>query len=142
MLELDHVEHVNDCHGHMVGDNILRAVADTLRAEVRAGDLIGRLGGQQVAILIPGPGKFDALAIAERIRCRVAATTVSVASPDTQSQFVGVTVSIGVTAHPHDGTTLRPLLQAANRALCEAKAAGHNRAVGSAVASRQEIKPS
>jgi GGDEF domain-containing protein len=48
-------------------------------------------------ILLPGPGKFDALAIAERIRCRVAATTVSVASPDTQSQFVGVTASIGVT---------------------------------------------
>jgi diguanylate cyclase (GGDEF)-like protein len=86
------------------------------------------LGGQQFVILLPGPG--DALAIAERIRCRVAATTVSVASPDTQSQFVGVTVSIGVTAHPHDGTTLSPLLEAANRALCEAKAAGHNRAVG------------
>ena len=117
----------------MVGDNILRAVVDTLRADVRAGDLIGRLGGQQVAILIPGPGKFDALAIAERIRCRVAATTVSVASPDTQSQFVGVTVSIGVTAHPHGGTTLGPLLEAANSALC-AKAAGRNRAVGSAVA--------
>ena len=112
----------------------------TRRAELRGGDLIGRLGGRQFVILLPGPG--DALAIAERIRCRVAATTVSVASPDTQSQFVGVTVSIGVTAHPHDGTTLGPLLGAANRALCEAKAAGHNRAVGSAVASRQEIKPS
>ena len=134
VLDLDHFERANDCHGHLVGDNILCAVivcavADTLRAEVRAGDLVG----QQFVILLPGRGKFDALAIAERIRCRVAATTVSVASPDTQSQFVGVTVSIGVTAHPHGGTTLGPLLEAANSALC-AKAAGRNRAVGSAVA--------
>jgi diguanylate cyclase (GGDEF)-like protein len=142
VLDLDHFECVNDWHGHLVGDNILCAVADTLRAELRAGDLVGRLGGQQFVILLPGTGKFDALAIAERIRCRVAATTVYVATPDTQSRFVGVTVSIGVTAHPHDGTTLGALLEAANRALREAKADGHNRAVGSAVASRQEIKPS
>jgi len=135
LLDLDHFAHVNDRHGNLVGDNILRAVAATLRAEVRAGDLIGRLDSEEFVVLLPGTGKFDALAIAERIRCRIAATTVSVATsgtPDTsgtESRFVGATVSIGVSAHPRDGATLPLLLDAAGNALREAKAAGCRRAL-------------
>lgn len=135
LLDLDHFAQVNDRHGDLVGDNILRAVAATLRAEVRAGDLIGRLDSEEFVVLLPGTGKFDALAIAERIRCRIAATTVSVATSGapgisgTESRFVGATVSIGVSAHPRDGATLPLLLDAAGNALREAKAAGRNRAV-------------
>jgi diguanylate cyclase (GGDEF)-like protein len=132
LLDLDHFAHVNDRHGELVGDNILRAVAATLRAEVRAGDLIGRLDSEEFVVLLPGTGKFDALAIAERIRCRIAATTVSVSTSGTsgtESRFVGATVSIGVAAHPRDGATLPLLLDAAGDALREAKAAGRNRAV-------------
>jgi diguanylate cyclase (GGDEF)-like protein len=133
LLDLDHFAKVNDLHGDLVGDNILRAVAATLRAEVRAGDLIGRLDSEEFVVLLPGTGKFDALAIAERIRCRIAATTVSVAAASgtesTESRFVGATVSIGVSAHPRDGAALPLLLDAAGSALREAKAAGRNRAV-------------
>jgi diguanylate cyclase (GGDEF)-like protein len=135
LLDLDHFAQVNDRHGDLVGDNILRAVAATLRAEVRAGDLIGRLDSEEFVVLLPGTGKFDALAIAERIRCRIAATTVSVATSGVpgisgaESRFVGATVSIGVSAHPRDGATLPLLLDAAGNALREAKAAGRNRAV-------------
>ncbi|MFD8499864.1 GGDEF domain-containing protein [Amycolatopsis sp. NPDC059657] len=128
MLDLDHFKLVNDRHGHLVGDSVLRAVADTLRAELRAGDLVGRFGGEEFVVLLPDTSRFDALAIAERIRCRVAATTVSVAAGDPHK--VGVTVSIGVAAHPRDAGTLDGLIKVTDKALYQAKTAGRNRTIG------------
>jgi diguanylate cyclase (GGDEF)-like protein len=91
------------------------------------------LDSEEFVVLLPGTGKFDALAIAERIRSRIAATTVSVAATSgvesAESRFVGATVSIGVAAHPRDGATLPLLLDAAGNALREAKATGRNRAI-------------
>ncbi len=130
MLDLDHFARLNDEHGRQVGDDVLRAVADTLRAEVRAADLVGRFGGEEFVVLLPGTSRFDALAIAERIRLRVASTAVSLGGTRPVGPlFAGATVSIGVSSHPVDGETLDGLIGAADQAMRAAKATGRNRTV-------------
>lgn len=124
MLDLDHFARLNDRHGRHVGDDVLRAVADTLRAEVRAADLVGRFGGEEFVVLLPGTSRFDAHAIAERIRLRISSTFVSLGGT-----FAGTTVSIGVSSHPACGETLDRLVGAADQALRAAKGAGRNRTV-------------
>jgi diguanylate cyclase (GGDEF)-like protein len=119
MLDLDNFKMINDRHGHLVGDKHLRGVADVLKSEVRATDLVGRFGGEEFVILLPRTEQADALAIAERIRRRVA--TVAVEGVDT------VTVSVGVAAHPVHGETLEEVVSAADCALLAAKTAGRNR---------------
>jgi diguanylate cyclase (GGDEF)-like protein len=127
LLDLDHFRQLNDRYGARVGDAVLRAVADTLRDEVRAADLVGRSGGEEFAVLLPGTGRFDALAIAERIRLRVASTLVALKASGDGPQFVGVTVSIGV-ASCADGLLADALLTA-ETAVLRAKAAGRNRTI-------------
>ncbi|SFW77860.1 GGDEF domain-containing protein [Amycolatopsis australiensis] len=127
LLDLDHFRRLNDRYGVRIGDAVLRAVADTLRDEVRAADLVGRSGGEEFAVLLPGTGRFDAMAIAERIRLRVASTLVALKASGDGPQFVGVTVSIGVADCP-DGL-LEDALLAAEAALLRAKAAGRNRTI-------------
>ncbi|MFE0022755.1 diguanylate cyclase [Amycolatopsis sp. NPDC059021] len=129
LLDLDRFGQLNDWHGRGVGDAVLRAVADALRAEVRSADLVGRSGGGEFAVLLPATGRFDALAIAERLRLRVAATAVSLKSAGDAPQFAGTTVSIGVAALPGDGDTLDDVLAAARGALDRAKRSGRNRTV-------------
>ncbi|GAB3141631.1 GGDEF domain-containing protein [Amycolatopsis stemonae] len=127
LLDLDHFRQLNDRYGARIGDAVLRAVADTLRDEVRAADLVGRSGGEEFAVLLAGTGPFDAMAIAERIRLRVAATLVALKASGDGPHFVGVTVSIGVAGCP-DGLLADALL-AAEAALLRAKAAGRNRTI-------------
>ncbi|WP_410592006.1 diguanylate cyclase [Amycolatopsis sp. lyj-23] len=128
LLDLDHFRLLNDRYGVRVGDAVLRAVAGTLRDEVRAADLVGRSGGEEFAVLLPGTGPFDAMAIAERIRLRIASTLVALKASGDGPQFVGVTVSIGVAGCSPDGVLADALL-AAERAVLQAKAAGRNRTV-------------
>ncbi|MGW5718041.1 diguanylate cyclase [Amycolatopsis sp. NPDC003865] len=128
VLDLDHFHQLNDRYGARVGDAVLRAVADTLRDEVRAADLVGRSGGEEFAVLLPGTGRFDAMAIAERIRLRVASTLVALKASGDGPQFVGVTVSIGV-AGCAPGAELADALRAAEAAVLRAKAAGRNRTI-------------
>ncbi|MEV4053459.1 GGDEF domain-containing protein [Amycolatopsis sp. NPDC049688] len=126
LLDLDHFRLLNDRYGVRIGDAVLRAVAGTLRDEVRAADLVGRSGGEEFAVLLPGTGAFDAMAIAERIRLRIASTLVALKASGDGPQFVGVTVSIGV-ADCAAGGVLADALLAAETALLRAKAAGRNR---------------
>jgi diguanylate cyclase (GGDEF)-like protein len=119
MLDLDHFKMINDRHGHLVGDKHLRGVAEVLKAEVRAPDLVGRFGGEEFVVLLPRTALEDALAIAERIRRRIA--TVVVEGIDY------VTVSVGVAAYPEHGATLEDVVSAADCALLAAKTAGRNR---------------
>ncbi|MCR6482785.1 GGDEF domain-containing protein [Amycolatopsis sp. OK19-0408] len=127
LLDLDHFRQLNDRYGVRIGDAVLRAVADTLRDEVRSADLVGRSGGEEFAVLLPGTGRFDAMAIAERIRLRIASTLVALKATGEGPQFVGVTVSIGV-AVCADGL-LGDTLLAAEAAVLRAKAAGRNRTI-------------
>ncbi|RSM75353.1 GGDEF domain-containing protein [Kibdelosporangium aridum] len=119
MLDLDNFKSINDRYGHLVGDKHLKGVADVLRSEVRATDMVGRFGGEEFVILLPGASQEDAMAIAERIRRRVEGFAV---------EGLGmVTVSVGVAAHPDHGTTLEEVMNAADLALLAAKTAGRNR---------------
>jgi diguanylate cyclase (GGDEF)-like protein len=128
LLDLDHFRQLNERYGNRVGDAVLRAVAGTLRAEVRSADLVGRSGGEEFSVLLPGTGRFDAMAIAERIRRKIASTVVALKASGDGPQFVGVTVSVGVATCPPGGL-LDDALTAAAAAMRHAKAMGRNRTV-------------
>jgi diguanylate cyclase (GGDEF)-like protein len=129
VLDLDDFAGLNARHGRRVGDAVLRAIADTLRAEVRSADLVGRSGGGEFAVLLPGTGSFDALAIAERLRLRVASTAVSLKAAYGSPQFAWATVSVGVAARPDHGDPVAAVFAAAGAAVREAKETGCNRTV-------------
>ncbi len=129
VLDLDHFKRVNDTYGHQAGDNVLVAVADALRHEVRDRDLVGRFGGEEFVVLLaalPGGAVVELEAVAERMRRRVEGLRVEIPTPDGPLTVSGLTVSIGGAVHPGAGQDLRALLQIADTALYSAKRAGRN----------------
>ncbi len=130
MLDVDHFKRINDKHGHHVGDQVLRTLAERCKSALRSGDVLGRYGGEEFAILLPGITQQDAATVlAERIRRKVAEDPI-----ETDAGAVKVTVSVGVASM--DGQTRHPedLFKRADAALYEAKQAGRNRVVEDAVA--------
>lgn len=126
MLDLDHFKQVNDTYGHLAGDAVLRAVAKTITSAVRSrGDAVGRFGGEEFVVLLPGIGHPDIGAVAEHIRRAIAALTV----PAGQLTITGLSVSIGIAVYPTAGTSVQHLLDAADTALYHAKATGRNKVV-------------
>lgn len=128
MMDLDHFKHVNDEHGHAVGDEVLRTFVDRVRGEVRQADVLIRRGGEEFLLLMPSTGEAEALTVAERIRQRIASTPIVVAN----MLEVPLTVSIGA-ATWRDGESPLALEGRADAALYRAKQTGRNRVVGSAV---------
>ena len=118
--DLDHFKRFNDSWGHLAGDDALVAVARALRTEVRAGDIIGRFGGEEFCVFLPDIGAEEAARIAERMRTAVCTMDI----PGAQT----VTISIGVaTVEPADEhVELVIALAAADKALFEAKTGGRN----------------
>jgi len=123
MLDVDHFKKINDGHGHQMGDIALRAVADTCRAALRTCDALGRLGGEEFAMLLPETALDQAEAVAERIRQSIAALSLALPNGD----ILAMTVSIGVTQVVEGETTVDPALARADAALYRAKAGGRNR---------------
>ncbi len=121
LVDVDHFKRVNDSHGHLVGDEVLRALAAELRQQVRETDVVGRFGGEEFTVLLPHTDGDGACRIAERLR--TSAGLLSVSADDTQ---VTVTVSIGVAELGQHGHDLFELLAAADLALYRAKDAGRN----------------
>jgi diguanylate cyclase (GGDEF)-like protein len=120
MLDLDHFKAINDEHGHMFGDDVLVGVADALRASMRRHDTVARMGGEEFAILMPDADRGAAFAMAERARGAIARV------PLVRGKL---SCSAGVaTASPADVISL-DLLDAADRALYEAKRLGRDRSV-------------
>ena len=129
MLDLDHFKQVNDTYGHLAGDAVLRAVAEAIIAAVRGrGDAVGRFGGEEFVVLLPGIAHPDIGAVAERIRRAVAALKVPVG----KLSITGLSTSIGMAVYPNAGTSLQRLLDAADTALYHAKATGRNKVVHAA----------
>ncbi|MEG6504782.1 PAS domain-containing protein [Nitratidesulfovibrio sp. 1201_IL3209] len=120
-IDVDRFKRVNDTWGHAVGDEVLCALAAICRAEVRDVDTVGRIGGEEFAVLLPDTAPEEAMAVAERLRVSVqAAPLLTAAGP------LSVTLSLGVAATPPcDGAD--ELLREADRALYRAKAGGRNR---------------
>ncbi|WP_432545863.1 GGDEF domain-containing protein [Kineococcus sp. SYSU DK004] len=129
LLDLDHFKRLNDTHGHLVGDEVLRAAAQALRRQCGPDDLAARYGGEEFAVVLADPdARGGAALLGERLRAAVEAAD----SP------VPVTASTGVAVHPDDADDVRGLLLAADQALYAAKAGGRNRVVlATAVAERE-----
>ncbi|CAN7631999.1 diguanylate cyclase domain-containing protein [Acidovorax sp. LjRoot117] len=129
MLDVDHFKQVNDQHGHGAGDQLLIGIARTLADTLRPQDLLGRMGGEEFAVVLPGVSPGEAQAIAERMRSAVQQQHFGT-GPGTQPY---ATVSIGLVHSSTMGgdADLEVLLLAADTALYRAKAEGRNRvAVG------------
>jgi diguanylate cyclase (GGDEF)-like protein len=118
MIDLDHLREINNTHGHLTGDRVLRSVASSLLEATREYDIAARFGGDEFCVLLPETDQEGAIAVAERIR---AAVERSVPEPG-----VKVTVSLGVASHKGAGTTAEQLIALADRAAYRAKFSGRN----------------
>jgi diguanylate cyclase (GGDEF)-like protein len=136
MIDLDHFKAVNDCYGHLVGDEVLRVLADTLKTELRGNDLIGRFGGEEFTVLLPDTPIDSAFETAERLRRRITERVTDHLSdivahanqPDDEPKpKPPVTVSIGIAVFPQHADSLDALIRAADTALYDAKVSGRNR---------------
>ncbi len=124
MLDIDHFKQVNDAHGHAGGDAVLRAFSEAVSGVMREGDLFGRLGGEEFAVVMAGVSRDEALAAAERVRTAVAAREVQF--DDGAVRRVTVSIGLASTSGGH-GATLHALLRRADEALYAAKGAGRDR---------------
>ncbi|MEC3982505.1 GGDEF domain-containing protein [Amycolatopsis sp. H20-H5] len=129
MVDLDHFKRINDRHGHLGGDTVLKAVATTLRDAVRDYDSVGRFGGEEFVVLLPDIREIDVLTVAERIREAIAGLTVRITDGESAKLIDGLSASIGVATYPDAGAALDRLLQAADKALYSAKSSGRNKVV-------------
>jgi diguanylate cyclase (GGDEF)-like protein len=127
VFDVDGFKAINDAHGHAAGDIVLQRLVRICRRELRATDVVGRLGGEEFAVVLPETPLAGALITAERIRHAFAEAPVRLVSDKTQ-----VTASFGVTEWSADDNDFTEVLQRADAAVYEAKRQGRNRCVCSA----------
>jgi diguanylate cyclase (GGDEF)-like protein len=126
LLDIDRFKMINDTHGHLIGDEVLKEIAHTLKTMLREYDLAGRFGGEEFALLLPQTRAVDAFRIAERIRSGIAGLSI-IAPGATGGERVHVTVSIGVAALDSGGKReYAELMAAADAALYRAKSGGRD----------------
>jgi diguanylate cyclase (GGDEF)-like protein len=118
LCDLDHFKRVNDQLGHAAGDTVLREVAQTMRAVLRAGDSIYRIGGEEILVVLPGAAKADAVGVAERLRRAVR---------EQRPGGVEVTISVGVAVSQSGPLDASELIELADTALYSATAGGRDR---------------
>ena len=119
IADIDHLKAINDKLGHVIGDSVIREIAETLRMSCRNADMAARYGGEEFGVILPEAPLVEALQVAERIRERV-----------NESIYTGaghVTVSIGVASYPTDALSKDDLVKAAERAVLISKNGGRNR---------------
>ncbi|SAK68909.1 GGDEF domain-containing protein [Caballeronia fortuita] len=126
LFDLDHFKRINDDLGHLVGDTVLRVMAERVAKAVRVQDVFGRFGGEEFALLLPCTNFDDAMIVAEKVRCAIGETPI-----DVQGARVPVTASVGAArARPGVTSSYEALINEADAALYTAKREGRNRAVG------------
>lgn len=125
MFDIDHFKQVNDRYGHLIGDQVLRAVAQTAARQIRAADCIGRFGGEEFILLLPNTNMTSALLLAERLRMAIAGLYIN-----TEKGEIRVTISGGVTERQPADTLIERLIDRADQALYAAKRQGRNCVVG------------
>ena len=123
MLDIDHFKLVNDTHGHMVGDQVLQAVGNTLQEKVRLGDIVCRYGGEEFLIFFPGILKESVARRAQALCNQIA----SIRIPASSGSAINVTVSVGVAMYPIHGESIYQVLAHVDQALYKAKQSGRNR---------------
>lgn len=123
LLDLDHFKSVNDCFGHLVGDHVLHAAAQVLKAELRMTDVPCRYGGEEFVIILPSTPPTTAVQVAERLRSALKRAPIT-----TDKGPVRLTASLGVAAfRPDQKTTAAALIERADEKLYEAKRSGRDR---------------
>lgn len=123
-FDIDLFKLINDSLGHGVGDDCLKAVARTVAEELRGGDMLGRVGGEEFAVVLPGARRIHAIAVAERIRTAVQSRCHTVGE-----EVVELTVSIGAAEYLGADENLEALIERADRAMYNAKGSGRNMVV-------------
>lgn len=126
MLDVDRFKTINDSWGHGAGDDVLREFADRVRACTRGIDVVARMGGEEVAVLLPDTTLEAAYAVAERIRKRVEAEPFPIQG---HARGIPVTVSIGVASRRGGDASAEAIVKRADDALYRAKEAGRNRVI-------------
>jgi diguanylate cyclase (GGDEF)-like protein len=123
LLDIDFFKQINDRHGHAAGDEVLRRFAACARAELRAGDVLARWGGEEFLLMLPDTGEQAAQAVVERIRARVGSLEVDGVSAERRISF-----SAGLTAR-RGAEALADTVNRADKALYQAKESGRDRVV-------------
>lgn len=123
MLDVDHFKNVNDTYGHGAGDIALQSLMATSRHALRDWDIMGRMGGEEFAVLLPETDATQALQVAERLRQAVSSTDVHIE----EGKVVHLTVSTGIATALDDDATVDALLDQADKALYEAKRTGRDK---------------
>lgn len=131
VLDIDHFKSVNDSWGHDAGDEVLREFADRVRACTRGIDLVARMGGEEIVVVLPDTALDAAYTVAERIRERVEAEPFGIQG-DTRA--IPVTVSIGVSSRRAGDASPAEIMKRADDALYRAKANGRNRVIAASAA--------
>jgi diguanylate cyclase (GGDEF)-like protein len=123
MVDVDNFKHINDAHGHMVGDGVLRQLGAILRREQRTVDIVARYGGEEFVVLLPETASSGARIFAERILKKVASQNFG-----DENRQVHVTISVGISCYPDERVSDgESLLQLADQNLYKAKLDGRNR---------------
>lgn len=124
LMDLDHFKLINDTHGHPMGDMVLREAVYRLQRELRSHDLLGRYGGEEFLIVLPGCPIAETVTVAERLRQRLASEPIKLS----EGQIL-VTGSFGVASSTADSENVEALIQTADASLYRAKHEGRNRVV-------------
>ncbi|MDP9127985.1 MAG: GGDEF domain-containing protein, partial [Pseudomonadota bacterium] len=122
MIDIDHFKKINDTHGHAVGDEVLKAFVQRALESLRQSDIIGRLGGEEFAVVMPETARAAAEAAAERLRVHVAERPLIA-----EREAIITTVSIGVATFMTEDKSIDRFLDRADQALYRAKHDGRNR---------------
>jgi diguanylate cyclase len=126
MIDVDDFKKLNDEHGHLIGDRVLRTIANTVKAQLRGVDTAARYGGEEIAVILPRSDMVSSYNVGERIRQAIADSRVTTDSDPPKA--LSVTASFGVASYPEskaaDG---EDLIRRADRALYRAKKTGKNR---------------
>jgi diguanylate cyclase (GGDEF)-like protein len=124
IFDIDRFKRVNDEYGHLIGDQAIKAVAEQMKVSVRPSDIIARYGGEELVAILPGADEKVAIAVAERIRTRIAQTSIP-----TNKGSLRLTCSAGIAFFPEDASNSHDLIQNADQALYSAKNTGRDRVV-------------
>jgi diguanylate cyclase (GGDEF)-like protein len=126
MMDVDDFKSLNDAHGHLMGDRVLRGIANVVKSQMRGVDTAARYGGEEIAVILPRTELVNAYNVGERIRGAIAELRITTDS--TPAQALRVTASFGIAAYPESkASNGEDLVRYADRALYRAKKMGKNR---------------
>lgn len=126
MFDMDRFKRINDNHGHLTGDKVLKTAAKLIQSSLRGNDMVARFGGEEFVAVLPGSGVEEAIAVAERVRQRCYAAQIT--APD--GQLLRLSVSVGVTQY-EPGEAIEMTLNRVDDSLYKAKEQGRNRVIHS-----------